>query len=405
MADTPVDPLLRAESSSQRATFLELFLDLVFVFALTRVSQRLVEDFTTGQRILLSEAGQTLVLFLALWLIWASTAWVTSALEPEAFPVQGVVVITVVCSMVVAVALPRGFGERALIFAVAYLAVQFGRLGFFLFATRGRTATADPAAPRRVLFWSALTAVPWLVGGLVDESVLRGVLWTVAITVDYLGFALGWPTPRLGRSQYGEQPFAGEHLAERYQQFLLIALGELILVTGVTFSGGGGAFTPDRTSALGLALLTTVLLWRIYFYRAGHVLPIAIIRARNPTRLGLSIAYTHLIMIAGIVLTGVGYELTITHPFGHVVPSWLITILGGPALFLAGRAGFEFQVFGRVSRPRVAGLVLLGAVVPAMVRLPLLAVAGTAAGVLLGVALSDLRRSRGQAPEQPAPPI
>ncbi|GIG86782.1 low temperature requirement protein A [Plantactinospora endophytica] len=404
MADTPADPVLRAESSSQRATFLELFLDLVFVFALTRVSQRLVEDFTTDQRILLSEAGQTLVLFLALWLIWASTAWVTSTLEPEAFAVQGVVVVTVVCSMVVAVTLPQGFGEGGLIFVAGYLAVQFVRVGFFLIATRGRVV-GDPAAPRRVLFWAGLTAVPWLIGGMAGESLLRGVLWSVAVGVDYLGFTLGWPTPRLGRSEYGAQPFAGEHLAERYQQFLLIGLGELILVTGVAFSSGGGAFEPGRTGALGLALLTTVLLWRIYFYRAGHVLPAAIIKSRDPTRLGLAATYTHLTMIAGIVLTGVGYELSITHPFGHIAPAWLIAILGGPALFLVGRAGFEFLVFGRISRSRVIGLVLLAAAVPVVRRLPLVAVAGTTAGVLLGVALSDLRRSHGKALEAPAPPI
>ncbi|MFY1690951.1 low temperature requirement protein A [Plantactinospora sp. WMMB782] len=409
MADTPIDPLLRTEASSQRATFLELFLDLVFVFALTRVSQRLVEDFTSNQRILLAEAGQTLVLFLVLWFIWASTAWATSTLEPETLAVQGVVVVTVVCSMVVAVAVPEGFGDRGLIFAGAYLAVQFGRVGFFLLATRGRSVPGDPGTPRRVLFWAGVTALPWLVGGLAGENALRGVLWSVAVAVDYLGFTLGWPTPRLGRAHYGGQPFAGEHLAERYQQFLLIALGELILVTGISFSSTeGAAFTPARSAALGLALLTTVLLWRIYFYRAGHVLPNAIIQARDPTRLGLAAAYTHLVMIAGIVLTGVGFELSITHPFGHIVPAWLIAILGGPALFLAGRAGFEFQVFGRVSWTRVAGLVLLAAsavLVPVTRRLPLLTVAGITAAVLLGVALSDLRRAWGQTPEQPAPPV
>ncbi|WP_422770684.1 low temperature requirement protein A [Plantactinospora sp. WMMC1484] len=405
MADTPTDPLLRAESSSQRATFLELFFDLVFVFALTRVSQRLVEDFTAEQRVLLSEVGQTLVLFLALWLIWSSTAWITSTLEPEAFAVQGAVVVTVIGSMVVAVALPEGFGRHGLVFVVAYLAVQMGRIGFFLFATHGRAAPADPTGPRRVLVWFAVSAVPWLVGGLAGESVLRGVLWTLAVGVDYLGLTLGWPVPRMGRARYGEQPFAAEHLAERYQQFLLIGLGELILVTGIAFGGDGGEFTPGRTGALGLALVSTVLLWRIYFYRAGHVLPTAFIRSRNSAGLGLSAAYTHLVMIAGIVLTGVGYELSIAHPAEEIVPVWLVALLGGPALFLAGRSLFEFQVFGRISWPRVAAVLLLGAVVPLMEILPLLAVAATVVTVLLGVALADLRRARGHAPEQPAPPI
>ncbi|MFC6017149.1 low temperature requirement protein A [Plantactinospora solaniradicis] len=405
MGETHPGLVLRGEASSQRATFLELFLDLVFVFALTRVSQRLIADFTSDERILLSEAGQTLVLFLALWLIWATTAWITSTLEPEALAVQVVVVMTVAGSMVMAVALPQGFGDRGLVFAGAYVIVQLGRTLFFLVATRGRPIPADPAAVLRVLFWAGLTAVPWIVGGVVGEGPVRGVLWSLAVTVDYVALALGWPTPRLGRARHADQPIAGEHLAERYQQFLLIALGESIFVIGITFSGGGGAFHLDRTAGFGVALLTTVLLWRIYFYRAGHVLPDAIIQARDPARLGLSAAYTHLIMIAGIVLTGVGYELFITRPLGSKPSAWLFAILGGPALFLAGRMGFEFQVFGRVSRSRVAGLVLLGAAVPLVLDLPALAVAGTAVGLLVGVALADLWRSQGRAPEPPAPPI
>ncbi|MBE1488051.1 low temperature requirement protein A [Plantactinospora soyae] len=405
MGETHSGLILRGEASSQRATFLELFLDLVFVFALTRVSQRLITDFTTEQRILLSEAGQTLLLFLALWLLWATTAWITSTLEPDALAVQVVVVVTVVGSMVMAVALPQGFGERGLVFAGAYVSVQIGRILIFLLATHGRADPTDPAAPLRVLFWSGLTAVPWIIGGLLGEGAARGVLWSLAVTVDYIALTLGWPAPRLGRTRFSGQTLAEEHLAERYQQFLLIALGESIFVIGVTFSGGGGAFTPARTGAFGLALLTTVLFWRIYFYRAGQVLPLAITRARDPARLGQSVAYTHLTMIAGIVLTGVGYELSIAHPLGHNPPAWLFAVLGGPALFLVGRAGFEYQVFGRVSRSRVAGLILLGAVVPAMLNMSPLTIAGTAAGILLGVALLDFRRSHGRAPEQPAPPI
>ena len=172
---------------------------------------------------------------------------------------------------------------------------------------------------------------------------------------------------------------------------------------GLAFSSGG--FGIEQTAGFAVALLTTVLLWRIYFYRAGHVLPLAITGARDPARLGAAMAFSHVIMVAGIVLTTVGYELFIAHPLGHSVPAWLFAILGGPVLFLAGRAPFEFQVFGRVSRSRVAGLLALGVLVPAMFHVPPLAAGGTAAAVLLGVALSDARRSRGRAPEPAAPPI
>jgi low temperature requirement protein LtrA len=110
-------------------------------------------------------------------------------------------------------------------------------------------------------------------------------------------------------------------------------------------------------------------------------------------------------MIAGIVLTGVGYELFITHPLGSGEPVWLFAILGGPVLFLAGRTPFEFQVFGRVSPSRVVGLVLLGALAPALMWVPPLAAGGAAATVLLAIACVDARRAHGRPPELPAPPI
>lgn len=392
--------LLREESTSQRASFLELFLDLVFVFALTRVSQRLVTDYATEQRIIVSEAGQTLLLLLALWIVWTTTVWATSRLDPEVPQVQVLVIMTMVGSMVMAVAVPGGFAEQALVFAAAYVATQLGRTVFFLVATH-----APDRSALRVLFWGGLSAVPWIAGGLLADESLRGLLWTLAVVLDLSGLALGWPTPGLGRSWFGGRLIAGEHLAERYQQFLLIALGESIFVLGLTFSGTN--FAIDQAAAFGLALLTTVLLWRIYFHQAGHMLPLAIAKARDPSQLGVATAFTHLIMIAGIVLTGVGYQLFITHPLGHDEPAWLFAILGGPALFLAGRTAFEFQIFGRVSRSRVAGLLALGALVPAMLQVPPLAAGGAAAAVLVAVAWSDARRSRsrGRLPESPAPPI
>lgn len=404
LSDREETRLLDMESNIRRATFLELFLDLVFVFALTRISLRLVTDFTSHGRILVVEAGQSLLLFLVLWLIWVTNAHLTSRMDPDAPVVQFVVLLTMVGSMVMAIAVPEGFGERSLILAAAYVAVQLGRALVLLVSGFDETDSQNPSALPRILVWSGVTAAPWLAGGIVDEESIRGVLWGAALILDYAGLTFGWPVPRLGRSLFGGRSIAGEHLAERYQQFLLIALGETILTIGVTTSDDTG-LTRDRAIGFGLAMLTTMQLWRIYFFRAGHVLPQAITSAREPVRFGLAATYTHLVMVAGIVLAGVGYELFIDHPSGRVVPAWLFPILGGPALFLAGRAGFEFQVFGRISRSRVAGILALGLLAPAALFVAPLAAGGIAVAVLLGVVVVDALRSHGRTDEAPAPPV
>ncbi|MEU7775982.1 low temperature requirement protein A [Micromonospora taraxaci] len=391
--------LVRGEATLQRATFLELFLDLVFVFALTRISGRLIDDFTDGQRGVLAGLGQALLLFLALWAVWSLTVWSTSWLDPEAPVVQTVIVITMLGAMTMAVAVPDGFGARAPLFAITYVCLQIGRVVYFHLAAHGQP---DPRQTLRVLIWFGLSAPLWVVGGLADDGTIRGSLWSIALLIDYGGLALGWPTPRIGRQRIGGRMIAAEHLSERYQQFLLIAIGEAIFVIGVAFSSS--EFHVNQAAGFVLALASTVLLWRIYFHVAGKVLDAAVGRSRHADRLATDMAFAHLTMIAGIVLTGVGFELFITEPLGHLPAAWLIAILGGPALFLAGRSALEYQVFGRVSRSRLAGLLALGMLVPVAVHLDPLTAGAAAAVVLLGVAGADARRSRHQSPETPTPP-
>lgn len=400
MRDMPGAPLVRTDATRQRATFLELFLDLVFVFALTRISARLITDFTGGQRGVYAGLAQALLLFLALWVVWSLTVWSTSWLDPEAPLVQTVIVITTVGAMTMAVAVPDGFGARAALFAITYVTLQIGRVVYFLLAAHGRP---DPQQSIRILVWLLLSAPPWIIGGLVDSGTARGWLWAVAVLVDYTGLFLGWPTPRLGAQRLGVRMIAAEHLAERYQQFLLIALGEAIFVIGLAFSGS--EFRIEQTGGFALALTTTVLLWRIYFHVAGGLLDGAVDRSRDPSRLATHLAFAQLVMIAGIVLTGVGFELFITEPLGHLPTAWLVAILGGPALFLAGRAVLEYEVFARVSRSRAAGLVALGLLVPVALHLDPLSAGATAALVLLGIAGADTRRSRRHPPETPSPPF
>ena len=173
-------------------------------------------------------------------------------------------------------------------------------------------------------------------------------------------------------------------------------------MTGLTF--GTGEFTADRSAATLVAFATTALLWRIYIHRAGALLADAMTAVPDPRRVFLWTVYSYAIMVAGIVAIAVGGELVIQHPLGHTDPAWIAVILGGPALFLAGRATLEYAVFGRVSRPRVIGALALIALTPAMRAAPPLAVATAAALILAGVAVADAVRARRRPSEQPSPP-
>ncbi|SBT53593.1 low temperature requirement protein A [Micromonospora auratinigra] len=398
MAEQRGGGLLRMGVTSGRATFLELFFDLVFVFALTRVSQRLIRDLPATGRALAAGVGKTLLLFLALWLVWTITTWLTSRYEPERTAIQVVVVGSMFGSLVMGVALPRALEERALPFALAYVSVMVLRPLVVVFALRGHPRRT---VPLRLAAWAAVTALPWLLGAL-GPAGLRVPLWTVALALDYVGLLTGWPLPRLGAAAARGWRIAGEHLAERYQQIFLISLGESILVIGVTYSGK--PFSGESAGAFVVSFGTVALLWRIYFHRAGHLLPAALRLAPYPGRLGASAALTHLFIVLGVLATAVGYELVIVDPYGREA-GWLLFVVGGPALFLAARARFEYEIFARISSSRVVGTVLLVLLAPLLARAaPVLALT-VVAGVLALVAGLDALRSRGRPVEEPASPI
>ncbi|MET8834204.1 low temperature requirement protein A [Micromonospora sp. NPDC004540] len=399
MTDERGAELLRGGGGPYRATFLELFLDVVFVFAFTRVSQRLIHDVMTGGGRLPLELAQTLLLLLAIWMVWSLTAWATSHYDPEQPPIQAVMVWSMFGSLVMAVSVPDAYGAHGLSFAAGYVSIQVGRSLYLTVALRRHP---QRHLSDRILIWSAVSAVAWLAGGLAEGD-WRLLLWAVALAVDYLGLVIGWPVPRLGRAAATDWTVTGEHLAERYQQFVIIALGEMIFVAGLGFSGSD--FAAVRWIAFMDAFATTVLLWRIYFHRAGSVLVEAVAEARQPARLGRSATWTHLTMIAGIVTAAVGYELAIAEPGGHADGVRVAAIIGGPALFVVGRARFEYEVFGRVSWSRVIGLLLLVLGVPLLARLPLLGIAAGVTAVLTGMAVADALRARGRPPERPASPM
>ncbi|MEU7617353.1 low temperature requirement protein A [Micromonospora rifamycinica] len=395
---------LRPTGSAQGATFLELFFDLVFVFALTRISFRAFEDLslepggTTGWSPV-TGGVKTLLLLLALWTIWQGTAWTTSRYDPHHGWLQFVVIIALFGSMVMGVAVPRAFTSTGLAFAVAYVVTQVSRPGLLLLALGSHEFRR---LKLRMLIVFCATGVLWLAGAFLPTTA-RGVCWALALVVEYLAARFGWPVPGLGRSRASRWDVAGVHLAERYQQFFLVALGETILVGGMSYSTG--PFDPARTGAFAVALVTSVLLWRIYVQRAGQILAEAVVRSRHPSDTGRSAADTHLVMVVGLVGTAIGYELTIEHPLAAPEAAWVVMVVGGPVLFLLGRTRFEYEVFGRVSPSRWIAAATLVLVFPLLLHLAPLVSATVAAVVLGGVAAADAHRARGRPPEPAAPPL
>ncbi|SCL17479.1 Low temperature requirement protein LtrA [Micromonospora rhizosphaerae] len=393
-----------AGAHPKQATFLELFFDLVFVFALTRIVARAYENLAIepGGSALsraLPGAGKTLLLLLALYALWQGTAWTTSRYDPDSTAIQVVVMVALGAGLVMGVTIPRAFTGYAEAFAFAYVIGHLTRPLVLLLALRDRQRRLLKV---RMLITYCATGVLWIVGGIINGLSLIP-LWILALGVEYAAGRFGWPTPRLGRSTISRWDIAGEHLAERYHQFFLIALGETILVIGLTYSTG--PFDRDHTAAFAAAAFTSVLLWRIYFYRAGHILSEAITKSSNPAHLARSAANSHLVMIIGVVVTALGYEITIEDPFGHAPPTWIAPILLGPALFIAGRARFEYEVFGRVSRARVVTLIALILPYPALLPAPPLAATIVTAVVLAGAAAADARRAWNLPPEPAKPPI
>jgi low temperature requirement protein LtrA len=397
MTTSRAEALLRKPEQPRRATFLELFFDLVFAFSLGPVAHRLTEAFATPGRDVPSEAGQTLLLLLALVMVWFITSWITDLYDPQRVEIQLLVIASMFGILVMGIAVPEAYDGRAVIFAGAYVAIHLSRGLVIVPTLKGHEAQRRAAG---AILWYAVSAVPWIVGAVLPQTAAREALWALALAVEYTGAMLLFPGPWRRHAHMSEWPVVGEYLSDRYQQFFIIALGELILITATTY--GSIRISAATTAAFVVSFATTVLLWRTYTYRAGQALSSAIEAAGEPTRLVRQALSAHLLMVAGIVVIAVGYELVIAHPLGRAVATWGVVIFGGPILFLIGRALFGYAIFGSILLARPIGAAVLAVAAFAMASLPPLAAAAAAALVLAAVAVLDAVRL-GRLPEQPSP--
>jgi low temperature requirement protein LtrA len=368
--------LLRArDGGEQQVTPLELFFDLVFVFAVTQLSHRLLDHLTIGS------ALGTLLLLVAVWRAWVDTTWVTNWFDPDRTPVRLLLVALMLVSLVMSVAIPEAFDEGGPMFALAYVTIQAGRTAFVVLALERSSSLGRNF--QRILAWFAIPAVLWVAGGLLQGEA-RYVLWVIAVVLEYTGPVAGFWTPGLGRSTTADWTVEGGHLAERCRLFVILALGESILVTGTTFAEIEAS--TATVSAFVVAFLGSVALWWIYFGRSAEAASGMFSSSEDPGRLARS-AYTyfHLPMIAGIITVAAADELTVAHPGEHGTLASVTLTLGGTALFLAGHALFKWAVFGGLSWPRVVAIAALIALIPVSFAIPTLALTGVAGLIVVGL--------------------
>ncbi|PWR17220.1 low temperature requirement protein A [Micromonospora sicca] len=372
VTSSPLPRILRRRGEPDYPTFLELFFDLVFIFMLSRLSAGLAQDLTVRG------AAQTAVLLLAAWWVWVLTAWLTDLFNPRLPIIQATVLAVMFGTMLMAIAVPYAFADYGWLLVAAYFGIHLVRDAVLIPGTRVNRPIQ--ARSIRVFFWFGVTAAPWVAGAFVHGTA-RLLLWSVAVAVDLGSARIGWPTPRLGRTELASQIFTGTHLSERHREIFIVALGELILSVGTGLAGSG--FQAGRVAASALAFGSGVVLFQLYFHRVRQLLARPAVTVVERVRPGTSTSYSHLVMVAGVLLVSTSVSLVIDRPFGAAPAAWTAVILGGPALFLLGGCLFDAVLTGRVLWSRALGVVLLGAVAPAAALLPPLAILVVANLVLL----------------------
>jgi len=379
---------VRKPHEHSKVTFVELFFDLVFVFAVTQLSHYLLEHFSVAGVL------QTVLLLMAVWLVWIDTSWVTNWLDPQTTPVRISLFALMLTGLVLSTSIPDAFGSKGQSFAAAYVLMQVGRSLFMLWALQ-RHSPGNYRNFQRITCWRLLSALFWI-GGAFADGHLRFALWAVALAVDYVSPACGFWTPGLGRSTTADWNVSGAHMAERCGLFIIIALGESVLVTGATF--GKMEWTAATIAAFAVAFIGSVAMWWIYFNIGAERASEHIAASDDPGRLArVAYTYTHLLPVAGIIVTAVSDELVLAHPGGQIDFKTAATTLTGPALFLIGNTIFKRILAGSRARSHSVGLGLLVLTAPsALIVSPLLFSAITSA-ILVIVAIWETRSLSGHA--------
>ncbi|WP_433589464.1 low temperature requirement protein A [Pseudomonas koreensis] len=350
--------LLRGRGSldSGKVGMVELFFDLVFVFAVTQLSHSLLAHLS------ILGAVQVALLMVAVWWVWIFTSWITNWLDPEKLPIRLGLFALMIAGLLLSSSIPKAFTERGLMFASAFVFMQVGRTLFAIWAVRGESLSMTRNF-QRILAWLMFSGVFWIVGAFLDGQ-QRLWCWALALLIELVSPSLYFWVPGLGRSSLSDWNVEGNHMAERCALFVIIALGESLLVTGATFA----ELTLSVTAVIAflVAVLGSIGMWWVYFDSGAERAHHRIAHSSDPGRQArIAYTYLHVLIVAGVIVSAVADELVLVHP-DHATDAGILVIVGGPWLFLLGNALFKWVMSDRPLPPlsHVAGLVLLTLALP-----------------------------------------
>jgi low temperature requirement protein LtrA len=362
----------------QPVTPLELFFDLVLVFAITQVTGFVGADPTWTRLV------EGLAILAALWWAWVSFAWLANTAASDEGATRVVLLGAMGALLIVSLAVPEAFGDDALIFALAYLAVRMAHLVAYLVVAR-----EDPVM-RAVVLRLASTVIPatlaLVVAGLVGGTA-RGLLWALALAIDYGGLAVR------GVDGWRVQP---AHFAERHGLIVIIALGESIVALGVGAEGLELDLGIIVAGLLGIA--ASGALWWAYFD------VVAIVAERrfkamdhhDQVRMARdSYTYLHLPMIAGIIVFAVGLKKTLAHVDADLHAVEGFALCGGVALYLVALSAFKRRNIGSWNGRRLVVAALLVAFWPLALHVPALVALAVVTALTCGLIAVEATRMAG----------
>ena len=360
-----------------RVTPLELFFDLVFVFAITQVTAMLSADPTwTGLL-------QGLVVLAALWWAWAAYAWLTNTLDPEEGIVRIAMFVVMAAMLIVALAVPEAFDEHGVIFGVAYLVVRSMHLALYALAARGDHDLLG--AVLRMTPSSTLSGVLILGAGF-TEGKERTALWVIALAIDYLGVLVG-------RGQ-GWRLSPG-HFAERHGLVVIIAIGESIVALGIAATG-----TPLNTGVILTALVGMTIataLWWTYFDWVAIVVEHRLRQATGTAQTTLArdaYSYLHYVMVAGIVLFAMSLKKALGHYDADLDPVPAAALCLGLGGYLLAHVLLRFRISRSLGHGRPVACVALVVLWPFSSHMPALAALSFAAAIFVALIAYEAIRYR-----------